>query len=298
MFANFVDDHLMQITHVFRGEDHLSNTACQIAFYEAFDATIPIFWHLPIIANIEGKKLSKRDFGFSLTDLMDAGYLSEAIRNYLLIIGGSYKKEILDKQEMIDLIDINRIVATGMIKYDVDKLRWVNHQWILNYNINHKEKLIKLCVNFISKKYPEIENLNIDKLHQLVSIIVPELVTLKDSIDLVSFYFSKPEIDMNEVHNIKEFIKDKSSLIIILNCVIDKFKNLNKINLNNIEENLDFVKSIVKENNQKLADIFKIIRYALTGKSKGLTIAELFTVLEPEKVIERLDNLLNIIKKI
>ena len=78
LFANFVDDHEMQISHVFRGEDHLSNTATQVAMYEAFNFQVPIFWHLPIIANKDGKKLSKRDFGFSLNDLISAGFLPEA----------------------------------------------------------------------------------------------------------------------------------------------------------------------------------------------------------------------------
>ena len=77
----------MKITHVFRGEDHLTNTAAQVAMYEAFGAEVPVFWHLPIIGNAQGKKLSKRDFGFSLTDLKAAGYLPEAYVNYLAIIG-------------------------------------------------------------------------------------------------------------------------------------------------------------------------------------------------------------------
>ena len=73
MFANFVDDMEMKISHVFRGEDHLTNTAVQVAMYQAFHVEVPVFWHLPIIGNAEGKKLSKRDFGFSLTDLKEAG---------------------------------------------------------------------------------------------------------------------------------------------------------------------------------------------------------------------------------
>ena len=69
IFANFVDDVEMRISHIFRGEDHLSNTAVQAVLYKAFDVTLPIFWHLPILCNHEGEKLSKRDFGFSLQDL-------------------------------------------------------------------------------------------------------------------------------------------------------------------------------------------------------------------------------------
>ena len=81
MFANFVDDLTMKISHVIRGEDHLTNTAGQAALYAALEVDTPIFWHLPIIVNSEGKKLSKRDFGFSLEDLRNAGFLPEAIDN-------------------------------------------------------------------------------------------------------------------------------------------------------------------------------------------------------------------------
>ena len=83
IFANFVDDLAMGMTHVFRGEDHLTNTAVQAILYAAFKTELPFYWHMPIICNIEGKKLSKRDFGFSLNDLRQGGYVPEAICNYI-----------------------------------------------------------------------------------------------------------------------------------------------------------------------------------------------------------------------
>ena len=97
MFANFVDDIDMNITCVIRGEDHLSNTAGQAALYHACNKPLPTFWHMPILCNIDGRKLSKRDFGFSLRDLKDAGFLPEAIINYLAIIGGSFTQENYDR---------------------------------------------------------------------------------------------------------------------------------------------------------------------------------------------------------
>src|SRR5579863_3116600 len=95
MFANFVDDYLMNVTHIFRGADHLSNTANQAALFDALNISLPTYWHMPILCNLEGKKLSKRDFGFSLRDLRDAGFLAQAINNYVGIIGGSFKEEIM-----------------------------------------------------------------------------------------------------------------------------------------------------------------------------------------------------------
>ena len=131
IFANFVDDMVMKITHVIRGEDHLTNTASQAALYEIFGVPIPIFWHLPILCNAEGKKLSKRDFGFSLTDLINAGYLHEAIDNYLAIIGGgAFEQEIMTLEELAQKLNFEHIHSTGHVRYDVEKLRWLNHKWI------------------------------------------------------------------------------------------------------------------------------------------------------------------------
>lgn len=107
MFANFVDDVEMKITHVFRGEDHLTNTAVQVYMYETFGAEPPVFWHLPIIGNAQGKKLSKRDFGFSLTDLKNAGYLPEALANYLAIVGHSVEHELMDMKQLIDTFNFS-----------------------------------------------------------------------------------------------------------------------------------------------------------------------------------------------
>src|SRR5439155_6057122 len=157
LFANFVDDLTMQITHVFRGEDHKSNTANQVALYELFNAKPPLFWHLPILCNIEGKKLSKRDFGFSLRDLQKAGFLPEAITNYLAIIGSSFAKEIMTKNELINAIHFDAMHTTGQIKYDVEKLRWLNRKLISNYN---PKELTRLCLPFLYEVYPTVMNID------------------------------------------------------------------------------------------------------------------------------------------
>jgi glutamyl-tRNA synthetase len=130
LFANFVDDVDLGITHVIRGEDHLSNTAVQSALYRAYGAPLPTFWHLPIMCNAEGQKLSKRDFGFSLSDLRAAGYLPEAIINYLATIGGSFAEEILSIEDLVAQVDLQAIASAGTIRYDPAKLAWLNKKWI------------------------------------------------------------------------------------------------------------------------------------------------------------------------
>ena len=147
IFANFVDDLTMKITHIFRGEDHLTNTASQAVLYALFDTQLPIFWHMPILCNIDGKKLSKRDFGFSLRDLKDDGFLPEAICNYLAIIGGSFHEEIMSLETLAAVVDLNHPHASGHIKYDFEKLKWVNHQWIGRYPILQLAEAVRPYVN-------------------------------------------------------------------------------------------------------------------------------------------------------
>ena len=108
LFTNCIDDITMNITHIFRGEDHLSNSALQAAMYTALNEPMPYFCHLPIMVNTEGKKLSKRDFGFSAYELRDSGFLSEAIINYLAVIGGSYQNEIMSHDELIKAVDVEK----------------------------------------------------------------------------------------------------------------------------------------------------------------------------------------------
>ena len=192
MFANFVDDMVMKITHVFRGEDHLTNTAVQVAMYHAFNVGLPVFWHLPIIGNAEGKKLSKRDFGFSLTDLRKGGFLPEALANYLAIIGHSVSEEIMDMSKLIDLFNFEHLSSTGQIRYDLEKLRWVNHQWIMHYNT---EKLALLVRPFLVEQDSAFEKISHADLIKVLKAVQPELITLQDAGKQLLFILRQPEID-------------------------------------------------------------------------------------------------------
>ena len=179
LFTNAVDDMLMEISHVLRGADHLSNTANQALLFKAFDKPQPIFWHSPILCNVEGKKLSKRDFGFALENLQESGFLPEAIINYLSIIGLSFKEEIMSPQELISAMNFETVKAVGNIRYDVDKLRWVNHKWIERYA---QEQLAVRTLPFLEKAYPQIKNYPVEQIAHLLQMVKSEMVTLEDAI--------------------------------------------------------------------------------------------------------------------
>ncbi len=279
MFANFVDDVEMKITQVVRGEDHLTNTACQIPLYQAFNAQIPIFYHLPIICNKEGKKLSKRDFGFSLTDLRNAGFLPEAIVNYLAIIGASFEQEIMDLNTLAGAINFDHLSPTGQIKYDIEKLRWINHQWIKQYDT---EKLTQLCYPSLSAAFNAVTHLPAQDLLKLMKLIQPELITLTDSIITLRFYFIQPDYDhdMLQQYN-RDTYKD------LLNTTAEK------ILTSSAHDVIDSIKKAAKERNIPLKDIMSLVRIALTGTPQGLSIAELINILGAQESHKRLTKMIN-----
>ncbi len=274
LFANFVDDVEMKITHVFRGEDHLTNTASQVALYEAFLAETPVFWHLPIIGNAEGKKLSKRDFGFSLTDLKNSGYLPEAIVNYLSIIGHSVKEEIMDKKKLIETFNFDHLSATGQIRYDLEKLRWVNHHWIMHYDTI---ALTQLCKPFLTAVDPNFENIPDDKLAMLIAYVQQELVTLKDTPEALSFIIERPKISI-ELLNVYHLQTYQSFLKTALSAIEEMQPH----------DAATHLQALCKEQSVPVKDIFSLVRIALTGKPQGPSIKDLFSMLPSDEVKARL----------
>ena len=130
-FVNVVDDIEMKISHVIRGEDHLSNTPKHIELYRALGATPPQFAHIPLIHNRDGTKMSKRDQGASIDYYIRSGFLPEAVRNYLCLLGWSPKdnREKIPIEEIIRLFDFNHVVRSNAT-FDPDKLRWLNGEYL------------------------------------------------------------------------------------------------------------------------------------------------------------------------
>jgi len=281
IFANFVDDALMKITHVLRGEDHLTNTANQAVLYHALNFPLPLFWHLPILCNAKGKKLSKRDFGFSLQDLRAAGFLPEAICNYLAIIGGgTFEQEIMSLKELIETLNFNEVHSTGHVRYDVEKLRWVNRKWIDHYD---PEELTQIARPFLKAQYPQAAELDNAKLTQLLQTIKTDLTTLQDVPKTLGFYFEKPEVNKEMLtQHIPEKLQPAIGVII-------------KDNLNLIDDPDTFVEKIKKETKQAnipLKAIFAAIRLALIGSAKGPSIHDLLDMLGEKEALNRIKNFL------
>ncbi len=276
LFANCVDDILMNITHVLRGEDHLSNTANQMLLFEAFQKKAPLFWHLPILCNVDGKKLSKRDFGFALADLRKEGFLSEAIINYLAILGASFAQEIMSVDELINNLNFDAIKPTRNIKYDVEKLRWVNHSWIQRYN---EAALVELLKPIIFKAYPMLEKLDASVLLKLIQTVKSELVTLYDSIPALHFYCLEPHVTHDTI---------KEHLPVTLH---EKFFAILKTHLPLLADHENFL-ATTKKDAQALGIepkvFFTLMRIIISGSAKGPSLKDIIALLGHEKTAERI----------
>ncbi len=147
--VNVIDDLEMNITHVIRGEDHLSNTAKHIALFKAFGVEPPKYAHIPLILNIDGTKMSKRDKGASLTSYMEEGYAPEAVVNYLSLLGWSPKgnREKLSLEETVELFDLPQILRHNA-RFDLTKLSWLNGEYIREMA---DDRFHELCIHALAK---------------------------------------------------------------------------------------------------------------------------------------------------
>ncbi len=144
--TSVVDDAAMGITHIIRGDDHLSNTAVQINLFNALDHSVPVFGHLPMIHGVDGKRLSKRHGAVDINSFLDDGYLVEALINYLVKTGWSHgDDEFFTLDELLKLFNIDKVTKSSAI-FDYDKLNWLNQHYIKSKNI--KDALSKL-INII-----------------------------------------------------------------------------------------------------------------------------------------------------
>ncbi|TET05996.1 glutamate--tRNA ligase [Candidatus Dependentiae bacterium] len=286
IFANCVDDAVMKITHVLRGEDHLTNTANQAVLYQAFDITLPLFWHLPILCNTEGKKLSKRDFGFTLQDLKGSGFLPEAICNYLAIIGGGiFEQEIMSLEELVKTINFDNIHSTGYVRYDIEKLRWINHKWIDRYDF---KKLAQVARPFLEKQFPKATELGDPKLAQLLQTIKTDLITLQDVPNTLHFYFEKPDITTKMLtQHIPNQLQPLIASIIT--------KQLHTIG--DPDTFTEVIKQEAKKIKIPLQTIFAAVRIALIGSAQGPSIHDLVDMLGSKEASHRIKNVLQSFKK-
>ncbi len=279
-FACVIDDATLGITHVIRGDDHISNTPKQILLYQALGFSIPEFAHLPLILGKEGGRLSKRTGATAISDYRKMGYLPQALVNYLLLLGWAPggNREIIDIQEAIKLFDIKNVNKTAAT-FDLGKLKWINNQYLKKEDTQKlTDEIIPLL---IQKKYIDKNNFDRTYIVSLVKLFQGRLSTLKDFIEWADFFFVK-NIKIDPVAK-KQFLSQDLSREFSL--FIERLERLDKFDIVNIESSF---RELVKELNIEARTLIHPIRIALTGKAVGPGLFEVIYYLGKDRTRERL----------
>jgi glutamyl-tRNA synthetase len=274
-----VDDHLMAITHIIRGEEWLSSTPKHVLIYQAFGWELPIFAHLPVIRNKDHSKMSKRKNDVSILSHRDKGYLPEAINNFLALMGWSHpdKKEIFDLDEFLRLFTLERITLTAPV-YDIEKLNWLNGQYIRAMS---DAELTKRLAPFVPADCPPA------MVAPILPLIKERLVTLKDFESLTDFFYRDITVDQNVLTKKSSSEEVKAQLMatrILLESIDEKSWT---------HENLeDKVRTLAVKEGWKPSQFFMMLRVAVTGKTATPPLFETIEVLGREKTLARLTSLI------
>lgn len=275
-FANVIDDHLMEITHVIRGKEYLDQTAKYNLLYEAFGWEKPTYIHVAMVLGEDGNKLSKRNGDASFMDLYNEGYLPEAIVNYLSLLGWSPEtnQEVFSMEELISNFNEERISKSSS-QYDVKKLKWFNHQYI---NKMDDEKYLSWIKKYFSNECDKSE----EWLNHLLLIYKSHLNYGKEINELTSSFFNKEFVIDAEA---KEFMESDE----VIPKVVDVFKEEIKATSNWSVETLQEVINNVKEKaGVKGKMLFMPIRIVASGIMHGPELADTLYLIGKEEILNRL----------
>ncbi len=287
-FAVAIDDHLMGITHVLRGEEHISNTPRQMMIYEAFGWEPPRFGHMTLILNEERKKLSKRDQHIIqfIEQYKELGYLPEAMFNFITLLGWSPtgEEEIFDKETLIEIFDENRLSSSAAI-FDVKKLQWMNGEYIKKAE---PERVIELTLPHLIKAGKVEEEASDEKLQWVKEIILLYQEQLRYGAEIVELteLFFKDDIDYTE--DAWEVLQAEH-VIDVLQVFTDQLLQEDEF----VEEKIkQAMKTTQKETKQRGRQLFMPIRVATTGQMHGPELPKALELLGKDVVIKRLDEVL------
>ena len=272
-----VDDHIMDMTHIIRGDDHKINTFKQIQIYEALKWEKPLFAHIPLIHTLEGKKLSKRDNASTIDDYEKIGIMPDALRNYLMRLGWSYKdKEIFSLEESIKYFNLEGI-GKSPSKLDMSRILSMNEYYIKNKsNDDLFQSFEEYCKNFK-------ENINNEKLN----IIKKSLTFLKNKAKTMEDIYNNSKFIIND-----EIIIEKAEMSLLTenakNIIKSFMKKVNEIEVFNKETLEPIINNLISENQTNFKGVGQPLRIILTGSKFGPGIYDIITSLGKKRVLDRL----------
>ena len=282
-FAVVVDDALMNITHVIRAEEHLSNTPRQIAIYQALGYDIPKFGHISLILGSDHKKMSKRHGATSVDEYRKMGYLSDAVVNYLALLGWAPKgeQEIFTREELIEQFSMKRVSANDAV-FDIEKLNWINFQYMKQLS---PEELLELTLPFIINAGYITVPLSDEKkewLKKVVWFVRDHLYYGAQTPENVKIFFE--ELPATTDEEMLDIMSRETSKMIIKSFA-EKLSDLDTFNESSIK---DVFSNLMKESGIKGKAAFEPVRIALTGEIHGPGLYTLIELFGKEKTIQRL----------
>lgn len=266
-YACVVDDGLMKITHVLRGDDHLSNTVKQVALYEAFGWPTPVFGHVSMILGPDGSKLSKRHGATSVEEFKSRGYLPEALVNFLALLGWSHPegKEILTKDELISSFTLDRLVKNAAI-FNPEKLKWMNAEHIKMKDI---DELVRISRQFLNVEVSDVQ------LKKILTALKDRIEELSHLPELTDFFFNRPTSMPEKTVEAVETYNNLCS-------ELDRIQEWN-------QENIYAAFKITMKNAKLKGKVFYMtLRQILTGRTEGPELIDIIEILGKNEVIERI----------
>ncbi len=273
--ANVVDDHLMGITHVIRGEEWLASTPKHILLYEAFGWTPPAFAHLPLLLNPDKSKLSKRQGDVAAEDYLAKGYLPEAIINYVALLGWHPQgdKEIFSLKDLIKEFSLERVQKAGAI-FDINKLNWFNSHYIKQLP---EKELFKRCAEFLP-------NIDKDKLLKILKVEKERLNNLSEIGEKIKMFLEMPEYDLAILIFKKSTRETTAKGLQSALSALENIKNddWQKVNLYQV------MSKVVGDNNLTNGDVFWPVRVAVSGQAKSPSPEEIMEALDKDESLNRI----------
>lgn len=274
-FAVVVDDHLMEITHVLRGEEWISSTPKHLLLYKAFEWEPPVFAHMPLIRNADKSKLSKRKNDVSILSYRDKGYLPEALLNFIALLGWSHpnREEIFSFQDFLKIMSLDRIQKTGPV-FDTKKLDWMNGVYIRNLS---QDELVKRLQPYLPSDFPK------ERMAELLPLVLERLVTLKDIEELTSFFYRDIEVTAQQLSRKttpEAAVVQLDETIATLNAVEDwKAEHLETA-----------IRQLQEKHEYKKSQYFMMVRIAVTGREATPPLFDTIATLGKERTIQRLEH--------
>jgi glutamyl-tRNA synthetase len=286
-FTVVIDDALMGLTHIIRGDDHINNTPRQIIIYQALGYKTPMFAHVPLIHGKDKARLSKRHGAVSLLEYKNDGFLSEALLNYLSRLGWAHgDQEVFSREELIENFTLEHVGKSPAI-FDMDKLTWLNGHYLKTLP---EQTIAERLIPFLEEIGIKVDQNERIKLTAVVKNLKERAKTLKEMASMARFFFTD-DFEYDEKAR-EKFLTDET--MPILDSFLSGLKNITSLDENKQKK---LIEDMVQAFNKKVVEIIQPVRVALSGKTVSPGIFEVINILGKESVEQRLERAIKFIKE-